>query len=571
MAESRIDELRRRLERDPGSRLFAQLAEELRKAGEFEEAIGVARAGLAQHPTYPSARLTLGRALLDSGDPRAARVELDAAVKGAPDNILANRMLGEALESLGDLRSALAQYRATLGVAPGDQNLEAKVVAIEAQLKTGAADSGAGAGGGAAASGATAPVAGVPPLPPSARRPAAAAEPAGAEGGDEGSEVAPTIRIRARGEPPLPPATPGPGAAPGREATAPIDRAVAGPRDPGGRVSSPVEAPAAPAAAAEGTEPTAREEPPRSRESGGVRVGGPVADAEGAGGPGKLPGAGSRGAGPDWPAETTLPPGARPGEKRGEAGPGPTAEAGAGAVGEEARPGGDRPPDVGATEDATEAAPTLPPSEHRFDEPEEVLAPTLPPRSGGDVPGGASEEGDRTSLFRSEPWTSGAVEAGGISPEPMEAEPLQAEPRREPRQDEPRVEPVPAEEAGPGPEGRLPGEEAAPTVSARETRSEAVESGPPASPLSSVTLAELYFQQGLLERAAEVYRQVLDEEPGNARARLRLDEVEALVSAGASELSVPAPSADVGREARRRALERTIERLEGLLAVVRRR
>ena len=45
VADSRIDDLRRRLERDPGSRLFAQLAEEHRKAGELAEAIRVARGG----------------------------------------------------------------------------------------------------------------------------------------------------------------------------------------------------------------------------------------------------------------------------------------------------------------------------------------------------------------------------------------------------------------------------------------------------------------------------------------------------------------------------------------------
>ena len=63
----RIDDLRKRLDRDPGSRLFAQLAEELRKDGELEEAIRVCRQGLQKHPAYPSARMTLGRALLDTG------------------------------------------------------------------------------------------------------------------------------------------------------------------------------------------------------------------------------------------------------------------------------------------------------------------------------------------------------------------------------------------------------------------------------------------------------------------------------------------------------------------------
>lgn len=135
VADSRIDELRRRLERDPASRLFAQLAEEHRKAGDLGEAIRVSRAGLAQHPSYPSARLTLGRALLESGDPAGARGELEAALRDAPDNILASRFLAEALEALGNLGSALEQYRATLKVAPGDRHVEGRIRGIEMRLR----------------------------------------------------------------------------------------------------------------------------------------------------------------------------------------------------------------------------------------------------------------------------------------------------------------------------------------------------------------------------------------------------------------------------------------------------
>jgi tetratricopeptide (TPR) repeat protein len=136
LADSRIDELRRRLERDPGSRLFAQLAEEHRKAGEHAEAIRVARAGLVVHPSYPSARLTLGRALLDSGDAASARVELEGALRDAPDNILASRFLGQALEALGELGSALVQLQATLKMAPGDRQLESQIVSLQARLRS---------------------------------------------------------------------------------------------------------------------------------------------------------------------------------------------------------------------------------------------------------------------------------------------------------------------------------------------------------------------------------------------------------------------------------------------------
>src|SRR5438093_513492 len=131
----RIEDLRRRLDREPGSRLFAQLAEELRKDGDLEEAIRVSREGLHKHPAYPSARMTLGRALLDTGDLAAARTEFEIVLKGAPDNILASRFLGECLEGLGDLTGARERFKATLALSPGDKVVTAHLQEVEAKLK----------------------------------------------------------------------------------------------------------------------------------------------------------------------------------------------------------------------------------------------------------------------------------------------------------------------------------------------------------------------------------------------------------------------------------------------------
>ncbi|MBI3932639.1 MAG: tetratricopeptide repeat protein [Acidobacteria bacterium] len=131
----RIEDLRKRLEKEPGSRLFAQLAEELRKEGELDEAIRLCREGLERHPAYPSARMTLGRALFDTGDVAGARSEFEAVVRTAPDNILAGRLLGECLEGLGDLGGAVARYRATLVFAPGDKNIQARLEGAEARLE----------------------------------------------------------------------------------------------------------------------------------------------------------------------------------------------------------------------------------------------------------------------------------------------------------------------------------------------------------------------------------------------------------------------------------------------------
>lgn len=130
----RIDDLRKRLEKDPGSRLFAQLAEELRKAGDLDEAVRVARDGLVKHPAYPSARMTLGRALLDQGDVAAAKIEFGEVLKSAADNILASRFLGECLEAEGDYAGALARYNQTLLLSPGDAAIEARRRAVQGHL-----------------------------------------------------------------------------------------------------------------------------------------------------------------------------------------------------------------------------------------------------------------------------------------------------------------------------------------------------------------------------------------------------------------------------------------------------
>lgn len=132
----RIAELRKKLEKDPGSRLFAQLAEELRKEGKHEEAIGVARKGLEKNPNYPSARLTLARALLDSGMSREALPELEQIVKSSPDNILASRLLGDTLEDLGETAQALQQFERTLRLSPGEKPLIEKIGDLRARLAT---------------------------------------------------------------------------------------------------------------------------------------------------------------------------------------------------------------------------------------------------------------------------------------------------------------------------------------------------------------------------------------------------------------------------------------------------
>ena len=99
----RIDELRRRVDKDPTSIAFAQLAEEYRRVGEFEQAVKVCREGLARHPGYLSAQVTLGRALMELGHYEEAGKELEAVLRAAPDNLAAIRALADIHQRRGDV------------------------------------------------------------------------------------------------------------------------------------------------------------------------------------------------------------------------------------------------------------------------------------------------------------------------------------------------------------------------------------------------------------------------------------------------------------------------------------
>jgi len=97
----RIEELKRRGQSDPASIAFAALAEEYRRAGRFEEAIETCRTGLVRHPSYLSAHVTLGRALIEVGRVQNAREELEFVLKLAPENLAAIRGLAEIHHRIG--------------------------------------------------------------------------------------------------------------------------------------------------------------------------------------------------------------------------------------------------------------------------------------------------------------------------------------------------------------------------------------------------------------------------------------------------------------------------------------
>ena len=127
-----IEKLTERIARDPKSKLFVPLAEEHKKAGDIETAIGVLTEGLKHNPGYVTARSFLGRLLMDKGDLARAQKELEEVIKTIPDNLLAQRKLGDLFVLQGRGADALPRYKAALALNPGDKDLPLLIADLEA-------------------------------------------------------------------------------------------------------------------------------------------------------------------------------------------------------------------------------------------------------------------------------------------------------------------------------------------------------------------------------------------------------------------------------------------------------
>src|SRR3989442_15602446 len=91
--QSIIQSLKERISRDPLSRAFLQLAEEYRREGRYKEAVEVCLDGLARHPTYHTARISLGRTYMEAGDLENARRAFSDGRGLQPDNHPAAKLL----------------------------------------------------------------------------------------------------------------------------------------------------------------------------------------------------------------------------------------------------------------------------------------------------------------------------------------------------------------------------------------------------------------------------------------------------------------------------------------------
>lgn len=263
MAGSQLEAWQRKLDEDPRSPVFVDLARELLRCGRDREAVEVCRRGLEHHPDRVEGRILLGRALLRLGRAMEARAHFEAVLASHPRDVEAIVAIGEALLERGLHRSSAQLFRKALQLRPDDPGLRRRLEQAE----------------------------GAAPSMPSARRQEASASHPAAAGASERAAPPPTTRPARESErkggpepapaekrepavagPPSPSAGPETEEAPGHRAEPTVVARLAGRPGPaeGSNGPSPVEE----EATWPETEPTRVERLEPRREPGSDRSGG---------------------------------------------------------------------------------------------------------------------------------------------------------------------------------------------------------------------------------------------------------------------------------------------------------
>ena len=133
---SRLEELKSVVQRDPGSRQFLALAEELRKDGEFAEAIRALENGLRFHPDYVAAHVALGRVCRETGRVDDALNAFLNALKIDGENLVAIKQAALLYVEKGDRIEAVKKLKLYRGLNPGDKEIAEQIERLDEELGT---------------------------------------------------------------------------------------------------------------------------------------------------------------------------------------------------------------------------------------------------------------------------------------------------------------------------------------------------------------------------------------------------------------------------------------------------
>lgn len=134
MTTPAIDKLLKKLEKEPNSLIFLQLAEEYRKESYYDDALFICEEGLRRHPNYWSARVAVGRIHKEMGHTDQARAELEKVIQAVPDNLLANKLLGDIYMELELDEDALKRYKLVQMLTPADSEVINNIQKLESRI-----------------------------------------------------------------------------------------------------------------------------------------------------------------------------------------------------------------------------------------------------------------------------------------------------------------------------------------------------------------------------------------------------------------------------------------------------
>ena len=131
--EAKIRDLERRLDLDPGSRLFVSLAEEYRRLGRLRDALGALQKGLLAHPGYVAAQVALGRVYIEAGQTTDAVATFTKVLVSDPGNLVAAKSLADIYLSRGDKLEAVKKYKLYRALS-GDRKVDPIIAELETQV-----------------------------------------------------------------------------------------------------------------------------------------------------------------------------------------------------------------------------------------------------------------------------------------------------------------------------------------------------------------------------------------------------------------------------------------------------
>lgn len=129
-AEARIRDLERRLDLDPGSRLFVSLAEEYRRVGRVKDALSALQKGLLAHPGYVAAQVALGRVYLEANQATDAIATFTKVLAADPANLVAAKSLADVHLARNDNLEALKKYKLYRAIS-GDRKVDEVIARLE--------------------------------------------------------------------------------------------------------------------------------------------------------------------------------------------------------------------------------------------------------------------------------------------------------------------------------------------------------------------------------------------------------------------------------------------------------